>query len=214
MPAPEIPDRLRRRHRRRAHPLPQLGGHRHRRRLLDQLLVSPLHRALALAEMNRAPGVGQDLELDVPGPLDVLLEIHASVAEGLDRLGDGGRDCAGQIGIASGPGAFPGRRRPRRPSSSPGIRSRRPARASPRGRSAGVTAAGNDRHAGLTHAPPGLRLVAHRPDRGGRRSRRKSGPPASTASANAARSARKPYPGCTASAPAPAAASRSRSMSR
>ena len=46
-----------------------------RRRLLDQLLMPPLHRAVALAEEEHvAVSVGHDLGLDVVGPVDVALE--------------------------------------------------------------------------------------------------------------------------------------------
>ena len=39
-----------------------------RRRLLDQLLVAPLHRAVALAQVHDpAVRVAHDLDLDVPG---------------------------------------------------------------------------------------------------------------------------------------------------
>ena len=48
---------------------------RGRRRLLDQLLVASLHRAVALAEVDRvAVAVGEDLDLDVPRLDDRALE--------------------------------------------------------------------------------------------------------------------------------------------
>ncbi len=53
-----------------------------RRRLLDDLLMSPLHAALALAEGKRlAVGVAEDLHLDVPRLRDVALEVDARVRE-------------------------------------------------------------------------------------------------------------------------------------
>src|SRR5207245_2682409 len=53
-----------------------------RGRLLDQLLVAPLHRALALSEVQRvAVGVGEDLDLDVADLLEELLGVDALVAE-------------------------------------------------------------------------------------------------------------------------------------
>ena len=80
-----------------AHPLAELGVHGRRRRLLDQLLVPPLDRALALAEVDGARVVGQDLDLHVPRPLDVLLEIDARVAEGLERLTGRALERAGEL---------------------------------------------------------------------------------------------------------------------
>jgi len=45
--------------------------------------MAPLDRALALEQVHDlALGVGQDLHLDVPGPLDELLQHHHVVAEG------------------------------------------------------------------------------------------------------------------------------------
>ncbi len=58
--------------------------------LLDQLLVPPLHGAIALPEMNRiAVRVGDHLHLDVAGFLDVFLQVDVIVAEGGLRLGLG-----------------------------------------------------------------------------------------------------------------------------
>ena len=60
----------------------QLVGHRRARRLLDQLLVAALERALALAERpHLAVLVGEDLELDVPRLLDEALEVDVGVLE-------------------------------------------------------------------------------------------------------------------------------------
>ncbi len=53
------------------HRLALLGGHRRAGRLLDDLLVAALKRALAFAEgPDAAVLVGEYLELDVPGTLD------------------------------------------------------------------------------------------------------------------------------------------------
>src|SRR5690606_6546204 len=55
----------------RSHPFPLLRRDARRRRLLDDLLMAPLHRAVALAEMDRmAVSVGQHLELDVARPIE------------------------------------------------------------------------------------------------------------------------------------------------
>ena len=51
-------------------------------RLLEHLLVAPLHRALALAEREHgAVGVGEQLDLDVARSLDVSLAEDGAVAE-------------------------------------------------------------------------------------------------------------------------------------
>ena len=75
--------------------LSSLGRRHHgRRRLLDDLLMSPLDRALALAQAHHvAVAVGEELHLDVPRVGDGLLEVHVGVAEGhcadpLDPLED------------------------------------------------------------------------------------------------------------------------------
>ena len=53
-----------------------------RRRLLDELLVAPLDRAVALAEVDDvAVVVGEDLHLDVAGILEVALDVHRRVGE-------------------------------------------------------------------------------------------------------------------------------------
>ena len=61
---------------------------RRRGRLLDQLLVSALDRALALAEREHAAlAVRQHLDLDVPGRDDRLFEIEPRLAERSLRFG-------------------------------------------------------------------------------------------------------------------------------
>ncbi len=60
------------------------------RRHLDDLLVPPLHRAVALVEMEHvAVPVAQDLDLDVRGVADVALEEDRAVAERGGRLAAG-----------------------------------------------------------------------------------------------------------------------------
>jgi len=75
--------------------LSSLGRRHHgRRRLLDDLLMSPLNRALAFAEAHHvAVAVGEELHLDMPRVGDGLLEVDVGVAEGhcadpLDPLED------------------------------------------------------------------------------------------------------------------------------
>src|SRR6185437_7552428 len=55
-----------------------------RGRLLDHLLVAALDRAVALAQMDHvAVAVGQDLDLDVAGVVQVALEVDGRVREEL-----------------------------------------------------------------------------------------------------------------------------------
>ena len=65
-----------------------LGRHRRGGRLLDDLLVAPLDRAVALAEVDDvAVAVADDLHLDVPAALQVFLDVELVAAEGALRLG-------------------------------------------------------------------------------------------------------------------------------
>ena len=83
-----VADRLGERHGLRAHRLARLGVEERARRLLDDLLVAPLDRAFALAEMDDiAVLVAEHLDLDMPRLLDIFLDEHAVVAEA--RLGLG-----------------------------------------------------------------------------------------------------------------------------
>ena len=75
----------------RLHRLAGLGGERERGRLLDQLLVAALDRALALAHREHAAvGVAEHLDLDMAGRHECLLEVERAVAERRLRL------CAGR----------------------------------------------------------------------------------------------------------------------
>jgi hypothetical protein len=74
-------------HHQAAHLAPHLLRQDGRRRFLDQLLVAPLDRALALAEVHHvAVMVADDLELDVAGVVEILLDVDVAVAEGRLRL--------------------------------------------------------------------------------------------------------------------------------
>ncbi len=64
------------RHRGLAHATAQVRVVERRGALLDHLLMSPLERALALAEVDaRAVAIGEHLDLDVARPLDRLLDV-------------------------------------------------------------------------------------------------------------------------------------------
>src|SRR4029079_605847 len=66
-----------------AHLAAHFVGQRRRWRLLDQLLVATLNRALAFAEVNHAAVmVAEHLEFDVARRLDVLLDVDVADAEG------------------------------------------------------------------------------------------------------------------------------------
>ena len=63
----------------RAHLAAHLVGDRDRRRLLEQLLVASLDRALALAEMNDvAVVIAEDLELDVARRVEIFLDVDVA----------------------------------------------------------------------------------------------------------------------------------------
>ena len=80
------------------HPLPQLAAVSRGGRFLDDLLMPPLNRAVALVEMNDvAIAVAEDLKLDVPRFFDVALEQQAIVAEGLHRLAPRRLDRVAQL---------------------------------------------------------------------------------------------------------------------
>ena len=73
-----------------------------RRRLLDDLLVAALDRALAFAEVHDgAVCVADDLDLDVARVVDVALEEHRVVAEGGARLALGARDGLEEFGLVA-----------------------------------------------------------------------------------------------------------------
>ena len=66
----------------RADALAQRGRDARPGRLLDELLVAPLDRAVALAEVDDvAVRVGEDLHLDVARILEVLLDVDVGVGE-------------------------------------------------------------------------------------------------------------------------------------
>ena len=73
-----------------ADPLAHLLVDVRRRRLLDQLLVAALDRAVALAEVDDvALRVGEHLDLDVARVLEVALEVDGGVGEELLALARG-----------------------------------------------------------------------------------------------------------------------------
>jgi hypothetical protein len=77
-----------------------LRAQRRRAGLLEDLLVAPLHRAVAhTGRPHRAVLVGDDLHLDVPAALDQPLHEDDRVAEALLRLRPGARQRLLQLGL-------------------------------------------------------------------------------------------------------------------
>src|SRR5690606_19342589 len=69
-----------------------------RRRLFDDLLIAPLHRAIALAEGNDgARAIAEDLHFDVSRALDVLLDEKPSFAEAALRKPLDGGEARAQL---------------------------------------------------------------------------------------------------------------------
>ena len=84
---PDIADGHCRPHRRRTHGRAPLGGHAGSRRLLEHLLVPPLHRAVPFEQMHAlAVAVREYLELDVPRSFDVLLDQYLLIAKARGRF--------------------------------------------------------------------------------------------------------------------------------
>ena len=97
MPAPVV-DRARKPHRRRPESRALLRADAGCRRLLEHLLMTPLHRAVALEQMHDlAVAVAEHLHLDVPRRLEVALEQHALVAERRVRLASRSFERGGEI---------------------------------------------------------------------------------------------------------------------
>ena len=88
-----VADRVRDRDGDLAHAPAQRRPDHGRGRLLDQLLMAPLQRAIALAEVkDAAVRVGEDLDLDVACVVDGAFEQQPCVAERRLRFGRGGRE--------------------------------------------------------------------------------------------------------------------------
>ena len=152
-----------------AHAAPQVRRHGDARRLLDHLLVAPLHGALPLAEREHRPvPVGQHLDFHVPRSLDVLLEIDRVVAERVPGLAPRGVERAGDLRFGAHhahPLAATAGRRLEQDRITEGLRDGR--------RLGGVVqrlgGARHDRHVVVPGQLARRRLGAHRRDRFGRR---------------------------------------------
>ena len=112
-PRAHVADGAPERQRRLAHALAQCRVDGGRRRLLEDLLVAALDRAVALAEVDpRAVAIEQDLDLDVARADHEAFEDEPVIAEGGCRLASGRGDRVGESPRGHGPCACPCRRRP------------------------------------------------------------------------------------------------------
>jgi len=139
-------------------------------RLLDDLLVAALHRAVALTEVNGiAVLVGEHLKLDVARVLEILLHVDDVIAEGGCGLGARQRDRVEQGGLgvydphaasAAAAGSLDDHRIADRAGHLQGVALVLRERA---------IRAGDAGYAGGTHGVDRRDLVAHQPDRIGAR---------------------------------------------
>ena len=102
-------------HRGFAHRPAGVVGDRRRGRFLDQLLVAALRRAVAVAQVHAvAVRVAEDLELDVPGPGEVALDVALGAPEVRLRLARGRLERRLRVlGVARRPSCRARRRRTR-----------------------------------------------------------------------------------------------------
>ena len=98
MPGALVPDRLRERDRAGGDPRPGRRVETDGGRLLDELLMAPLDRAVARAENGDAARVPEELCLDMARPLEVPLAEHRAVAECRLRLALRGCERVVQLG--------------------------------------------------------------------------------------------------------------------
>ena len=99
----DVFDRLRRLDRRLAQLLAERGGDGRGRGLLDQLLVTALHAAVALAELEDiAEGIRENLNFDVFRVLDEFFDVDVAVAESLFRFGFRGVESLNEAGVIVG----------------------------------------------------------------------------------------------------------------
>ena len=146
------------------HALPQLGSEGLGGGLLQQLLVAPLDGAVPVAQLDHIPlAVGHDLELDVAGVDNQLLQVHLPAAEAGHRLAAGllkeGDELLRVVHPAHAPAAAAGG----------GLDEYRVADGIGQGLGllGGVhrpVGAGHHRHPRLLHELPGGGLVAHGAD--------------------------------------------------
>src|SRR5205085_11918343 len=89
--------------RKRRQPLALDAVQRRRRGFLEHLLVRALQGAVALAEVDdAAPAIAENLDFDVPRPLEMAFEIDLAAAEKRRRLVLRNRQKAGELGGVPG----------------------------------------------------------------------------------------------------------------
>ena len=126
--------------------------------------MPPLHRALALAQIQAvAMLIRHHLDLDMPRPLDQLLQIDLARAEAALRLAAGRRIRRSQLLRRRPPRACPCRRRRPRPSASPDSQSPPPPAAPPQPTPSPVTLPGTRGIPAASAACRALRLRPQRP---------------------------------------------------
>jgi hypothetical protein len=157
-----VVERAREPQRRVAHALAQRELDARGGRLLDDLLMPALDRALALAQVHEvAVAIAEDLDLDVTRARHVALEEHAIVSESAGRLAPRGRDRLGELALrVHDPHALAAAARDR-------LHQQRITNRIPR---SGIARPGEQGHAHLLGERLRGELVAHALDRGGRRS--------------------------------------------
>ena len=139
--------------------------HARGRGFLDHLLVAALHRAVALEQVDRiGERVGEDLDFDVPGALDVLLDQDPIVTErglgfALARCERGFEVAAGLDDAHAFAAAAGTRFDQHRISDRVRLRTQERVRLLP------AVVARNQRHLGALHQRLGLALAPHRMDR-------------------------------------------------
>ncbi len=155
----------------------RLGAHRpagrlveqRARCLLDDLLMAALDRALALAQMDDVPlAIAQNLDLDMPRLGDEFLEEHPIVAEGRAGFASRALECLAQVALAERDAhALAAAARGRLDHHREADRLRNARRQLRLPDRFGVSR--DDADPGLLREPLGFDLVAHQPDRAGRR---------------------------------------------
>ena len=168
MPGAPVADGARGVDRDRPDPASQLVAHGRRGRLLHELLMPALDRAVALAQVDDGTmGVGEHLHLDVPRVLEEPLDVDGRVGEVRLALPPGRRKSPLRLpgrpdDLEALPASAGSRLDRQRPAVFLAEREHRVHGLDRLGR------AGDDRHARLLHEPPRLHLRAHGLDRVGR----------------------------------------------
>ena len=154
----------------RAHAVAPRLGHARRGRFFQHFLMAPLHRAIALEQVERvALRVGEHLDFDVARAREIFFQQHALVAEARFRFALAGGERAGKIrgfvddahALAAAAGRCLDQHR-----IADLVRL-----FLQQGRALSIAViAGHQRHAGAAHDVFGCALAAHGADRGGRRS--------------------------------------------